>query len=77
MADPYSIHDTSGGDARIHAVRRIALAAKALGKSVREVEQDAMWLTEYRTREVSSLTLHQLRFVADAYEQRVDRMMSE
>ena len=75
MADPYSINDTSNGDPRVHIVRRIALAAMALGKSIREVEQDAIWLTDYKARDVARLTVKELHYVADAYEQRVDREM--
>ena len=77
LTDPYSIEDTSNGDPRIHAVRRIALAAQALGKAPQTVAQDALFLLNYPMRKgipvsVQDLTARQLEKVADAYEQALD-----
>lgn len=59
MADPYNISDTSGGDPRIHAVRRIALAAVALGLDAQATETTATRIlgcdrlsTELRTEDL-------------------------
>ena len=37
FADPWSIFDTANGDPRLHAYRRIALGAYALGLSLAQI----------------------------------------
>lgn len=64
FADPWSVFDTSGGDPRLHAYRRIALAAYALGWDCPQ--------TCSRIGNVDGLPRASLETLADGLEAQVD-----
>ncbi len=74
LADPYSIEDTSGCDPRLHAYRRIALAAHALGYDLTRTTQSAMVVLGWPRgkRMIDDLSIRQLEKVATAFEQVLD-----
>lgn len=74
IAEPYSISDTSGGDRRIHAVRRIALAARALQYDISMTENVALGFVGGHS--VSELSSTDLERIATQLEGLVDDLHS-
>lgn len=83
IADPYSIFDLSRDDPRIHAVRRIALAAVALQYDAEATEKMALRTvntpsrTERAVRSASQLTVADLERVAEELEREVDALVNQ
>ena len=72
IADPYSIFDTSEGDPRIHAVRRIALAAVALGLDAESTGAAARTILCRQGDDDEGFTALDLSRLADALEEALD-----
>jgi hypothetical protein len=79
--DPYSIDDTSGGDPRLFAVRRIALASIALGIKADAVEKVAVSIAKHASTLdnaypcASELTVADLNLIAASLEATLDSLM--
>lgn len=82
FADPYHPLDTTGANPRLHAYRRIALAARALQYDLEGVTQAALMtlgqpLTENGNAAgtIDDLSLEQVQRVADHLELRIDHRL--
>ncbi len=80
VANPYSIEDTSNGDPRFHAYRRIALCAYSFGWDAKTTEQSVLHLLDYpkvkkpylRARSIDDLGVKHLERAASMLENRLD-----
>lgn len=77
--DPYDPLDTSGGNRRLHAYRRIILAAHALQYDLQQLTHAALFALNWPSddagkpaRSIDDLTLAQVEEVADSLEQMLD-----
>ncbi len=79
LSDPYNPLDTSGGDARLHVYRRLALCAFALQMNVEALTEKATQLIrrlpnrhDEPRHAIDELCLDDLLYVADVLEEEID-----